>query len=38
MLHDIIDCLSRAGFTKVEVIERRNERNGPRVLLIGKRQ
>ena len=38
MLHDIIDSLSHAGFTKVEVIERRNERNGPRVLLIGKRQ
>jgi tRNA (mo5U34)-methyltransferase len=37
MLQDIIDTLSHAGFTKVEVIERRNERNGPRVLLIGKR-
>ena len=38
MLHDITDSLSQAGFTKVEVIERRNERNGPRVLLIGERQ
>jgi tRNA (mo5U34)-methyltransferase len=37
-LHDITDTLSHAGFTKVEVIERRDERNGPRALLIGKRE
>jgi tRNA (mo5U34)-methyltransferase len=37
MLRDITEALFHAGFTKVEVIETRNERNGPRVLLIGKR-
>jgi hypothetical protein len=38
LLHDIIETLSHAGFTKVEVIEKRDERNGPRVLLICKRE
>lgn len=32
-LGDITNCLKTAGFSKVEVIEKRDERNGPRVLL-----
>lgn len=33
LLDDIKNCLINAGFTKVDIIEERNERNGPRVLL-----
>ena len=32
-LEDIVDTLNTAGFEKVDVIEDRRERNGPRVLL-----
>lgn len=34
LLEDIIWALNAAGFGRVEVIERREERNGPRVLLV----
>ncbi|MBW4613045.1 MAG: methyltransferase domain-containing protein [Desmonostoc vinosum HA7617-LM4] len=33
-LDDIVSLLNETGFRKVEIIEHRNERNGPRVLLI----
>jgi len=36
-LEDTVDILSTAGFGVVDIIEKRNERNGPRVLLIAKR-
>lgn len=36
-LHDITDVLNRAGFDGVEVVEKREERNGPRVLLFAER-
>lgn len=35
---DILSILKKAGFMNVEVIETRNERNGPRVLLLAKRE
>lgn len=33
LLDDIIDCLKQSGFDNVEIVEKRAERNGPRVLL-----
>ncbi len=36
-LEDIEDLLTQAGFGKVEIIEKRSERNGPRVLLFASR-
>lgn len=36
-LQDIIHLLNSTGFESVDVIEKRQERNGPRVLLIAKR-
>jgi 2-polyprenyl-3-methyl-5-hydroxy-6-metoxy-1,4-benzoquinol methylase len=36
-LDDITDELRRAGFDSVDVVERREERNGPRVLLFAER-
>ena len=37
LLEDIVGCLKTAGFGKVEIIEKRDERNGPRVLLFAER-
>lgn len=37
LLEDIIGCLMEAGFDQVEIVERRDERNGPRVLLFAER-
>ena len=37
LLDDIVGELRRAGFDDVEVVERREERNGPRALLFAKR-
>ncbi|MFN0315992.1 MAG: class I SAM-dependent methyltransferase [Burkholderiales bacterium] len=37
MLEDIVSLLSRAGFPKVDIIEKRPERNGARVLLFARR-
>jgi len=37
LLDDIIDCLKASGFSKVEVAEKRNERNGPRALVFAER-
>ncbi len=36
-LDDIVNTLKCTGFSKVEIIETRNERNGPRVLLFAKK-
>lgn len=36
-LSDIVDTLRAAGFSQVDIMERREERNGPRVLLIAER-
>lgn len=33
LLDDIVGCLKQCGFENVEIVERRAERNGPRVLL-----
>lgn len=33
LLEDLVKCLKIAGFTNVEIAEKRTERNGPRVLL-----
>ena len=33
LLDDIVDCLKQSGFDNVEIVEKRAERNGPRVLL-----
>lgn len=32
-LKDLISCLQSAGFKNVEIVEKRSERNGPRVLM-----
>jgi 2-polyprenyl-3-methyl-5-hydroxy-6-metoxy-1,4-benzoquinol methylase len=37
LLDTIVDLLRRAGFAEVEVVERRQERNGPRLLLFATR-
>lgn len=37
LMDDIIKCLQDAGFGKVEIVEQRQERNGPRVLLFAER-
>jgi tRNA (mo5U34)-methyltransferase len=37
LLDDIVALLEEAGFGDVEVVERRDERNGPRVLLFAER-
>lgn len=37
LLDDIVKCLQESGFSKVEIIEQRQERNGPRVLLFAAR-
>lgn len=37
LLEDIINCLKLGGFTKVDIVEQRQERNGPRVLLFAER-
>lgn len=37
LLDDIVACLKQTGFDKVEVVETRQERNGPRVLLFAER-
>jgi hypothetical protein len=37
MQDDIIALLRQTGFEQVDVIETREERNGPRLLLIAKR-
>lgn len=37
LLDDIKDCLVKAGFDKVDIIEKREERNGPRVLLFAEK-
>jgi hypothetical protein len=37
LLDDIVNCLNEAGFGKVEIVEKRAERNGPRVLLYAER-
>lgn len=37
LLEDIVYCLKETGFDQVEIIERRDERNGPRVLLFAER-
>src|SRR5205823_686475 len=36
-LPDITDLLEAAGFGAIEVVERREERNGPRVLMFAER-
>jgi len=37
LLDDIVGCLKQAGFNKVKIVEKRQERNGPRVLLFASR-
>jgi SAM-dependent methyltransferase len=37
LLDDIVELLTGAGFDRVEVVETREERNGPRVLLMAER-
>lgn len=37
LLEDIVGCLKEAGFDQVEIVEKRDERNGPRVLLFAER-
>jgi tRNA (mo5U34)-methyltransferase len=37
LLADIVACLQKTGFDYVEIIEERQERNGPRVLLFASR-
>lgn len=37
LLEDIVACLKETGFDQVEIIEKRDERNGPRVLLFAER-
>lgn len=37
LLDDIVKCLQQAGFSQVQIIEQRQERNGPRVLLFAER-
>jgi hypothetical protein len=37
LLDDIVDLLSGAGFDDVDVVETREERNGPRALLVAQR-
>jgi tRNA (mo5U34)-methyltransferase len=37
LLDDIMGALHSAGFDKVDIVERREERNGPRVLLFAER-
>ena len=37
LLDDIISCLKATGFDQVEIIEKRDERNGHRVLLFAER-
>lgn len=37
LLDDIKDCLVKAGFDKVDIIEKRDERNGQRVLLFAEK-
>jgi tRNA (mo5U34)-methyltransferase len=37
LLEDIVACLKKTGFDRVEIIEKRDERNGPRVLLFAER-
>jgi len=37
LLDDIVELLSEAGFDAVEVVETRDERNGPRALLVAER-
>ena len=37
LLDDIKGCLIKAGFEKVDIIEKRSERNGPRVLLFAEK-
>jgi tRNA (mo5U34)-methyltransferase len=36
-LDDIVGVLRRVGFSTVEIVERRDERNGPRVLLFAEK-
>lgn len=37
LLEDIISCLQQAGFERIEIVEKRQERNGARVLLFAER-
>jgi tRNA (mo5U34)-methyltransferase len=37
-LDDLTGLLARAGFNEIEVVEKRAERNGPRVLLLARRK
>jgi len=37
MLHDLVSILGAVGLTKTEIVERRDERNGARVLLFASR-
>ena len=37
LLSDIVECLQATGFVKVDIVETRQERNGPRVLLYAER-
>lgn len=36
-LDDIVSLLNESGFNKIDIIEKRDERNGPRVLLMAKK-
>jgi len=36
-LKDIEEILNGAGFDQVDIIEKQNQRNGPRVLLVARR-
>ena len=36
-LDDIVSLLKESGFNQVEIIEKRNERNGSRVLLMAQK-
>lgn len=38
LLEDIESLLIRAGFSNIEIIEKRDERNGPRVLLLARKK
>lgn len=37
LLDDIIKCLKQTGFNRIEIVDKREERNGPRVLLFAER-
>jgi tRNA (mo5U34)-methyltransferase len=37
LLEDIVACLKETGFDRVDIVEKRDERNGPRVLLFAER-